>query len=218
MTRADYTRTCAGCGSVVTEDWVNGQKCFRCYEPGQTCGYIVGIERFLPYVPAWCPKMGGPTTAGKIRGTKDMKKLYSKQLGSEVYALAPEQLKVFASSGYEVTTPEAVIADAGAIRIVPPVGKRAYAVFKFTTGAFVVRTSAETMTMQEVGTFVGEVVQAAIVCKLAENADPDRPKPEAAGGQIASAVAALTAAIRQATGEAHAGGDQAAAESPEVTE
>ena len=83
-----------------------------------------------------------------------MKKLYSKQLGSEVYALAPEQLKVFASSGYEVPTPEAVIADAGAIRIVPPVGKRAYAVFKFTTGAFVVRTSAETMTMLEVGTFV----------------------------------------------------------------
>lgn len=52
-----------------------------------------------------------------------MKKLYSKQLGSEVYALAPEQLKVFASSGYEVPTPEAVIADAGAIRIVPPGGK-----------------------------------------------------------------------------------------------
>ena len=75
-----------------------------------------------------------------------MKKLYSKQLGSEVYALAPEQLKVFASSGYEVPTPEAVIADAGAIRIVPPAGKRAYAVFKFTTGAFVVRTSAETLT------------------------------------------------------------------------
>ena len=74
------------------------------------------------------------------------------------------------------------------------------------------------MTMQEVGTFVGEVVQAAIVCKLAENADPDRQKPEASGGQIASAVAALTAAIRRATGEAHAGGDQAAAESPEVTE
>lgn len=94
------------------------------------------------------------TTAGKIRGTKDMKKLYSKQLGSEVYALAPEQLKVFASSGYEVPTPEAVIADAGAIRIVPPAGKRAYAVFKFTTGAFVVRTSAETMTMQEVGASV----------------------------------------------------------------
>ena len=204
MTRADYTRTCAGCGSVVTEDWVNGQKCFRCYAPGQTCGYIVGIERFLPYVPAWCPK--------------DMKKLYSKQLGSEVYALAPEQLKVFASSGYEVPTPEAVIADAGAIRIVPPAGKRAYAVFKFTTGAFVVRTSAETLTMQETGAFVGEVVQAAIVCKLAENADPDRQKPEASGGQIASAVAALTAEIRRATGDAHAGGDQAAAESPEVTE
>ena len=55
-----------------------------------------------------------------------MKKLYSKQLGSEVYALAPEQLKVFASSGYEVPTPEAVIADAGAIRIVSPAGKRAF--------------------------------------------------------------------------------------------
>lgn len=149
---------------------------------------------------------------------KRHEKAVFKALGSEVYALAPEQLKVFASSGYEVPTPEAVIADAGAIRIVPPAGKRAYAVFKFTTGAFVVRTSAETMTMQEVGTFVGEVVQAAIVCKLAENADPDRPKPEASGGQIASAVAALTAAIRRATGEAHAGGDQAAAESPEVTE
>lgn len=49
-----------------------------------------------------------------------MKKLYSKQLGSEVYALAPEQLKVFASSGYEVPTPEAVIADAGAIRASSP--------------------------------------------------------------------------------------------------
>lgn len=147
-----------------------------------------------------------------------MKKLYSKRLGSEVYALAPEQLKVFASSGYEVPTPEAVIADAGAIRIIPPAGKRAYAVFKFTTGAFVVRTSAETLTMQETGAFVGEVVQAAIVCKLAENADPDRQKPEASGGQIAPAVAALTAAIRRATGEAHAGGDQEAAESPEVTE
>ena len=89
-----------------------------------------------------------------------MKKLYSKQLGSEVYALAPEQLKVFASSGYEVPTPEAVIADAGAIRIAPPAGKRAYAVFKFTTGAFVVRTSAETLTMQETGTcrYCGQVV------------------------------------------------------------
>lgn len=59
MTHADYTRTCAGCSSVVTEDWVNGKQCFRCYAPGQTRGYIVGIERFLPYVPAWCPKMGG---------------------------------------------------------------------------------------------------------------------------------------------------------------
>lgn len=147
-----------------------------------------------------------------------MKKLYSKQLGSEVYALAPGTVESIRVERVRSPTPEAVIADAGAIRIVPPAGKRAYAVFKFTTGAFVVRTSAETMTMQEVGTFVGEVVQAAIVCKLAENADPDRPKPEASGGQIASAVAALTAAIRRATGEAHAGGDQAAAESPEVTE
>ena len=49
-----------------------------------------------------------------------MKKLYSKQLGSEVYARAPEQLKVFASSGYEVPTPEAVFAAAGAF---PPGGR-----------------------------------------------------------------------------------------------
>ena len=118
-------------------------------------------------------------------------------------------MKVFASSGYEVPTPEAVIADAGAIRIVPPAGKRAYAVFKFTTGAFVVRTSAETMTMQEVGTFVGEVVT--------EQGEREIDLPLIAY-PMASAVAALTAAIRRATGEAHAGGDQAAAESPEVTE
>lgn len=146
-----------------------------------------------------------------------MKKLYSKQLGSEVYALAPEQLKVFASSGYEVPTPEAVIADAGAIRIVPPAGKRAYAVFKFTTGAFVVRTSAETMTMQEVGTFVGEVVQAAIVCKLAENADPDRPKPEASGGKRVGGRGA-DGSDQAGDRRSARGGDQAAAESPEVTE
>ena len=128
-----------------------------------------------------------------------MKKLYSKQLGSEVYALAPEQLKVFASSGYEVPTPEAVIADAGAIRIVPPAGKRAYAVFKFTTGAFVVRTSAETLTMQETGAFVGEVMQAAIVCKLAENIEIKqgirphalRPLRVEGGNALAHALAAV---------------------------
>lgn len=59
MTRADHSRTCAGCEHVVTEAWVNNQTCYRCFAPGMTRGYIVGIERFLPYIPAWCPKNGG---------------------------------------------------------------------------------------------------------------------------------------------------------------
>ena len=57
MSGADYYRTCAGCEHVKTEDWTNGKNCFRCFTPGKCRGYIVGVERFLPYVPAWCPKM-----------------------------------------------------------------------------------------------------------------------------------------------------------------
>lgn len=43
-----------------------------------------------------------------------MKKVYSKKLGAEAYALAPEQLEVFRQAGYYAPKPEEVIADAGA--------------------------------------------------------------------------------------------------------
>ena len=43
-----------------------------------------------------------------------MKKVYSKKVGGEVFALAPEQLEVFRNAGYQTPAPEEVIADAGA--------------------------------------------------------------------------------------------------------
>lgn len=44
-----------------------------------------------------------------------MKKVYSKKVGGEVFALAPEQLEVFRNAGYQTPAPEEVIADAGAL-------------------------------------------------------------------------------------------------------
>ena len=73
-----------------------------------------------------------------------MKKVYSKKLGGEVFALAPEQLEVFQNAGYQTPAPEEVIADAAAVKIEPPEGKRAYVVFDFKTGAFKVRTKPPT--------------------------------------------------------------------------
>ena len=57
MSGADLTRTCSGCEHIVTEQWVKKQVCFRCNAPGRCRGFIVGIERFVPYIPAWCPKL-----------------------------------------------------------------------------------------------------------------------------------------------------------------
>lgn len=146
-----------------------------------------------------------------------MKKVYSKRIGGEVYALDAEQLKVFEKSGYSVPTPEAVIADAGAAKLLPPKGKQAYAVFNCETGVFAVRTSQATLKDREIGVFVGEVVQAAILCAAAEKADPDRPKPDAE--QVVSPLmAALVRRLEQLKDNAPAGGAQQAAESPEVTE
>ena len=45
-----------------------------------------------------------------------MKRVYSKKMGGEVFALAPEQLDVFKQAGYKTPTPEEVIADAGEAR------------------------------------------------------------------------------------------------------
>ena len=95
-----------------------------------------------------------------------MKKLYSKKLGGEAFALDAAQLDTLKKAGYTVPSPEEVIADAAAVKIEPPEGKRAYVVFDFKTGAFKVRTRTQTLAESEVGGFVGEVVSAAILCGL----------------------------------------------------
>lgn len=46
-----------------------------------------------------------------------MKKVYSQKASTEVFALAPEQLAIFKSAGYETQTAEEAIADAGAVRL-----------------------------------------------------------------------------------------------------
>lgn len=121
-----------------------------------------------------------------------MKKAYSKRAGAEVFALAPEQLAVFQQSGYKVSTPEEVIADAGTVKLEPPEGKRAYVVFNFKTGDFSVRVRTCTIKNgKETGEIVGEIVQAGILKRLAENADPDRPKAEPSAAGTASPFASL---------------------------
>ena len=91
-----------------------------------------------------------------------MKKLYSKKHGGEAFALDAVQLDILKKAGYTVPSPEEVIADAAAVKIKPPESARAYVVFDFKTGAFAVRTRTQTLTDNEVGGFVGEVVSAAI--------------------------------------------------------
>ena len=107
-----------------------------------------------------------------------MKKLYSKKLGGEAFALDAAQLDTLKKAGYTVPSPEEVIADAAAVKIEPPEGKRAYVVFDFKTGVFSVRARTATLNGKEVGSFVGEVVQAALLCRFLEQADPDRPKAD----------------------------------------
>lgn len=37
-----------------------GVKCtvnYRCFAPGRCKGRVVGVKRFDPYIPAWCPKL-----------------------------------------------------------------------------------------------------------------------------------------------------------------
>lgn len=121
-----------------------------------------------------------------------MKKVYSKRAGGEVFALSPEQLNVFRQSGYKTPTPEEVIADAGAIVLEPPEDKRAYVVFNFKTGVFAVRVRTCTIKDgKEIGAIVGEIVQAGITKRLAENADPDRPQTEPSAAGASSPLASL---------------------------
>ena len=53
---ADFTRTCEGCPHIRSEEWDKKERmAFRCFAPGPNQGYAIGIERLLPYIPAWCP-------------------------------------------------------------------------------------------------------------------------------------------------------------------
>lgn len=145
-----------------------------------------------------------------------MKKVYSKKVGGEVFALAPEQLEVFRNAGYQTPTPEEVIADAGAAMLTPPEGKRAYVVLNLKSGEFAVRVRSCTLKGSEFSAVVGEIVQAGVLKRFAEQADPDRPKPAAPSAGASSPLVALFAeAIKKAMGgAAETAADPATSPSP----
>ena len=118
-----------------------------------------------------------------------MRKAYSKRAGAEVYALAPEQIEEFRKAGYKTPTPEEAIADAGAVKLEPPEGSRAYVVFDFKAGEFAVRVRTCTLKGSDYSSLCGEIIKAAILKRLAENADPDRPKAPPAAGTSSAAGA-----------------------------
>lgn len=141
-----------------------------------------------------------------------MKKVYSKKVGGEVFALAPEQLEVFRNAGYQTPAPEEVIADAGAAMLTPPEDKRAYVVLNLKSGEFAVRVRSCTLKGNEFSAVVGEIVQAGVLKRLAEQADPDRPKPAApAAGASSPFVALFAEAIKKAFGGAETAGTAAPA-------
>ena len=153
--------------------------------------------------------------------TRDTK-LYSKKLGGEAFALDAAQLDTLKKAGYTVPSPEEVIADAAAVKIEPPEGKRAYVVFDFKTGAFKVRTRTQTLAESEVGGFVGEVVSA-VLCGFVERADMDNPKADApATPTTASPLVNMLrdAFLRAASNKAAPAADKPteAADAPEVVE
>ena len=147
----------------------------------------------------------------------------SSRILGEAFALDAAQLDTLKKAGYTVPSPEEVIADAAAVKIEPPEGKRAYVVFDFKTGAFKVRTRTQTLAESEVGGFVGEVVSAAILCGFVERADMDNPKADApATPTTASPLVNMLrdAFLRAASNKAAPAADKPteAADAPEVVE
>ena len=37
--------------------WAKDTLSYRCFAPGRCKGRVVGVKRFDPYIPAWCPKL-----------------------------------------------------------------------------------------------------------------------------------------------------------------
>jgi len=131
-----------------------------------------------------------------------MKKVYSQKASTEVFALAPEQLAIFKSAGYETPTAEEAIADAGAVKLTPPEGKRAYVAFDFKAGEFFVRVKTCTLRGNEYSILVKELVEAALLRGQVVQADPDRPKAEApAGANVSPFASILTEGLTKSLAE-----------------
>ena len=127
-----------------------------------------------------------------------MKKVYSQKASTEVFALAPEQLAIFKSAGYETPTAEEAIADAGAVRLTPPEGKRAYVAFDFKAGEFFVRVKTCTLRGNEYSALVKELIEAALLRGQVVQADPDRPKAAPAeGANVSPFVPLLTESLKK---------------------
>lgn len=127
-----------------------------------------------------------------------MKKVYSQKASTEVFALAPEQLAVFKSAGYETPTAEEAIADAGAVKLTPPEGKRAYVAFDFKAGEFFVRVKTCTLRGSEYSNLIKELIEAALLRGQVVQADPDRPKAAPAeGANVSPFVSLLTESLKK---------------------
>ena len=132
-----------------------------------------------------------------------MKKVYSQKASTEVFALAPEQLAIFKSARYETPTAEEAIADAGAVKLTPPEGKRAYVAFDFKKGEFFVRVKTCTLRGNEYSVLVKELVEAALLRGRVIQADPDRPKAAApaAGENVSPFTSLLTEGLKKSLTE-----------------
>ena len=127
-----------------------------------------------------------------------MKKVYSQKASTEVFALAPEQLAIFKSARYETPTAEEAIADAGAVKLTPPEGKRAYVAFNFKAGEFFVRVKTCTLRGNEYSVLIKELVEAALLRGRVIQADPDRPKAAApAEANVSPFVSTLTEGLKK---------------------
>lgn len=128
-----------------------------------------------------------------------MKKVYSQKASTEVFALAPEQLAVFKSAGYATPAAEEAIADAGAVKLTPPEGKRAYVAFDFKAGEFFVRVKTCTLRGSEYSNLIKELIEAALLRGQVVQADPDRPKATTPGegANVSPFVSLLTESLKK---------------------
>lgn len=42
---------------TLTAEQCSKLSLYRCFAPGRCKGRVVGVKRFDPYIPAWCPKL-----------------------------------------------------------------------------------------------------------------------------------------------------------------